>query len=210
MGPSTGSSRSTSGNDRDHQPCTSRIFGYTEEELIGQNVKVLMPSPYHGEHDGYLKNYRETGGKKVIGIGRVVVGRRKDGSTFPLDLAVSEVGPAQGPRIFSGVVRDITEQKQGETRFRLLAESIPQLAWMARPDGHIFWYNQRWYEYTGTTPKQMVGWGWQSVHDPDVLPQALERWTASIASGQPFEMVFPLRGADGRFRKFITRIVPSV
>ncbi len=80
---------------------------------------------------------------------------------------------------------------------------------MARPDGHLFWYNRRWYEYTGTTPEQMEGWGWQSVHDPDVLPRVLERWKASLASGEPFDMVFPLRGADGRFRPFLTRVVPS-
>ena len=61
----------------------------------------------------------------------------------------------------------------------------------------------------GTTPEQMEGWGWQSVHDPEVLPEVLERWAASIADGEPFEMVFPLRGADGRFRQFLTRVLPS-
>ena len=79
---------------------------------------------------------------------------------------------------------------------------------MARPDGHIFWYNRRWYEYTGTTPEQMEGWGWQSVHDPEVLPKVLERWKASIASGEPFDMVFPLKGADDKFRPFLTRVNP--
>ncbi len=80
---------------------------------------------------------------------------------------------------------------------------------MARPDGHIFWYNRRWYDYTGTTPEQMEGWGWQSVHDPDVLPGVLDRWGGSIANGEPFEMVYPLRGADGQFRRFLTRVVPT-
>ena len=64
-------------------------------------------------------------------------------------------------------------------------------------DGYIYWYNQRWYDYTGTTPEEMEGWGWQSVHDPEVLPQVLEQWRASIATGGPFDMVFPFRGADG-------------
>ena len=99
--------------------------------------------------------------------------------------------------------------REGEERFRTMAESIPQLAWMARPDGHIYWYNRRWYDYTGTTPEQMEGWGWQRVHDPDHLPAALGRWKESIASGEPFDMVFPLRGADGRFRPFLTRVMPS-
>ncbi|HJS86528.1 MAG TPA: PAS domain-containing protein, partial [Acetobacteraceae bacterium] len=92
--------------------------------------------------------------------------------------------------------------------FRTLADGIPTLCWMADPDGHIYWYNWRWHEYTGTTHEQMEGWGWRSVHDPDVLPFVLERWRASIATGTPFEMTFPLRGADGQFRPFLTRIVP--
>lgn len=98
--------------------------------------------------------------------------------------------------------------EQSEQQFRMLAESIPQLDWMAEADGSIYWYNQRWYDYTGTTPEQMMGWGWQSVHDPEVLPKVMERWQASIRTGEPFEMVFPLRGKDGRFRQFLTRTVP--
>jgi PAS domain S-box-containing protein len=97
---------------------------------------------------------------------------------------------------------------EGERQFRTLADAIPTLAWTARPDGHIDWYNARWYEYTGTTPEQMAGWGWQSVHDPAELPWVLDRWRRGIASGEPVEMTFPLRGADGRFRRFLTRITP--
>jgi PAS domain S-box-containing protein len=98
--------------------------------------------------------------------------------------------------------------REKESEFHLLADSIPELCWMARADGHIYWYNQRWYEYTGTTPEQMEGWGWRSVHDPEILPSVLERWEGSLGSGQPFEMEFPLRGADGVFRWFLTRIRP--
>ncbi len=91
---------------------------------------------------------------------------------------------------------------------RLLIDSVPNLAWTARADGWIDFYNRRWYEYTGTTPAQMEGWGWQSVHDPAELPRVLERWRASLATGEPFEMAFPLRGADGVFRWHLTRVVP--
>lgn len=100
--------------------------------------------------------------------------------------------------------------KVNEERFRSLANSIPQLAWMADGDGWIFWYNEKWYEFTGTTPEEMEGWGWQSVHDLEKLPEVLHRWKNSIASGQPFEMVFPLKGADGKFRQFLTRVLPVV
>jgi len=89
-----------------------------------------------------------------------------------------------------------------------MANSIPQLAWIARADGFITWYNQRWYDYTGTVPEQMEGWGWQSVHNPRSLPNVVEQWTRSIADGRSFEMEFPLRGADGRFRRFLTRAMP--
>jgi PAS domain S-box-containing protein len=97
---------------------------------------------------------------------------------------------------------------QSERQLRTLANAIPPLAWMAHPDGHIFWYNQRWYDYTGATPEEMEGSGWQSVHDPDMLPQVLERWRDSINTGEPFEMEFPLKGADGSFRSFLTRMIP--
>jgi len=98
--------------------------------------------------------------------------------------------------------------KESETRFLTMVNTMPQLAWIAQPDGHLVWYNQRWYEYTGTTPEQMEGWGWQSVHDPNQLPKILARWKASIATGEPFDMTLPLRGADGIFRLFLTRVIP--
>ena len=110
---------------------------------------------------------------------------------------------------------DITQRKmaeealrESERQLRTLADAVPQLVWMADADGYIFWYNQRWYEYTGTRPEQMEGWGWQSVHDPDMLPKVVERWRASIETGEPFEMEFPLKGADDVFRWFLTRVNP--
>jgi PAS domain S-box-containing protein len=197
-----------------YNPAAERIFGYDRAEVIGQNVRMLMPDPYRGQHDGYIGNYLRTGQAKIIGSGREVVGQRKDGSSFPMELAISEFHLGER-RYFTGIVRDITQRRemeeslrQSEARFRQLANLMPQLAWMARPDGHIYWYNRRWYEYTGTTLEQMEGWGWQSVHDPEELPRVLERWQASIATGQPFDMVLPLRGADGRFRPFLTRVMP--
>ena len=92
--------------------------------------------------------------------------------------------------------------------FRKFAEHLPTLCWIANGDGYIVWYNRRWHDYCGTTPEQMEGWGWQSVHDPALLPSVLERWTSSIATGAPFEMILPLRGADGLFRPFLTRAQP--
>lgn len=90
-----------------------KIFGYKPSEVIGKNVNVLMPSPYQEQHDSYIANYRQTGRARIIGIGREVSGRRKDGTVFPMDLSVSEVQLADR-RLFTGFVRDITERKQLE------------------------------------------------------------------------------------------------
>ncbi|MFO1248884.1 MAG: PAS domain-containing protein [Alphaproteobacteria bacterium] len=92
--------------------------------------------------------------------------------------------------------------------FFLLANHLPTLCWIARADGYIVWYNDRWHAYCGTTPDAMAGWGWQQVHDPNHLPTVLETWQKAIAEEKPFEMVFPLKGADGVFRPFLTRITP--
>lgn len=98
-----------------------RIFGYTREEMIGQNVSMLMPTPYREQHDAYLANYRHTGQPKVIGIGREAIGRRKDGSTFPLDLSVGEVKLPTG-RIFTGIIRDLTDRRKLEEKILSISE----------------------------------------------------------------------------------------
>lgn len=94
-------------------PATEKIFGYPREELVGKNVRMLMPEPHRGQHDGYLASYCRTGEAKIIGKGREVVGQRKDGSLFALDLAVSEMRLGER-RLFAGIVRDITERKRME------------------------------------------------------------------------------------------------
>ncbi|MGH8091999.1 MAG: hybrid sensor histidine kinase/response regulator [Chthoniobacterales bacterium] len=101
-----------------------------------------------------------------------------------------------------------TRLAESEARFRHLADNIPQLTWMARPDGYRFWYNRRWFDYTGTTAQEVEGWGWQKVHDPAVLRGALESWKHALQTGQPWEYTLPLRRHDGTYRWFLTRAMP--
>lgn len=96
-----------------------RLFGYTGDEVRGRNVSMLMPSPYRDQHDSYLARYLATGERRIIGIGRVVVGQRKDGGTFPMELTVGEVRH-EGERLFTGFVRDLTERQRTEARLQEL------------------------------------------------------------------------------------------
>jgi len=104
-------------------PAAERLFGYTQDEVRGKNVKMLMPPPYSDEHDSYLARYMATGERRIIGSGRVVVGLRKDGSTFPMELAVGEA--EAGPRrIFTGFVRDLTEVQRNRARLQELQQEL--------------------------------------------------------------------------------------
>jgi PAS domain S-box-containing protein len=98
--------------------------------------------------------------------------------------------------------------RESEERFRALADNIPNLAWMADASGWIFWYNKRWYDYTGTSPEEMQGWGWQKVHHPDYMDKVTEEWKTKIKTGQVYDNIFPLRGKDGSYRWFLTRVIP--
>ncbi|MDE3822880.1 two-component system sensor kinase FixL [Sinorhizobium meliloti] len=104
-----------------------RQFGYAEEEVIGQNLRILMPEPYRHEHDGYLQRYMATGEKRIIGIDRVVSGQRKDGSTFPMKLAVGEMRSG-GERFFTGFIRDLTEREESAARLEQIQAELARLA----------------------------------------------------------------------------------
>jgi two-component system sensor kinase FixL len=108
-------------------PAAERLFGYAASEVIGQNIRMLMPSPYRDEHDGYIERYIRTGKARIIGIGRVVVGQRKDGSTFPMELAVGEMR-ADNQRFFTGFIRDITQRQQAEARLQELQSELVHIS----------------------------------------------------------------------------------
>lgn len=188
-----------------------RMYGWTPAEAAGKTIHELLHTSSNvavAEIDRVLAGAERWDGE--------LVHTRADGRQIVAEsrqvLLRDDAGAAAG---YLEINRDITDRRRAEDalresarQFQTLANGIPQLCWMANEDGWIFWYNERWYQYTGTTPKDMEGWGWQAVHDPHALAGVMERWQASLASGEPFDMVFPLRGADGLFRPFLTRVMP--
>ena len=112
---------------RSFSSAAERLFGYGANAAIGQNVKILMPAPYQENHDGYLQRYLHTGERHIIGIGRVVVGRRKDGSTFPMELAVGEMNSGNR-RFFTGFIRDLTERQKTKSRLQELQSELVHIS----------------------------------------------------------------------------------
>jgi len=115
------------GSMQSFSAAASRLFGYNSDEVIGKNVSLLMPSPYREQHDGYLERYLRTGERRIIGIGRVVVGERKDGSTFPMELSVGEM-ISGADRFFTGFIRDLSERQKTESRLQELQSELVHIS----------------------------------------------------------------------------------
>ena len=195
-------------------PAVERIFGFALPEMLGQRLDMLMPEDQRPRHDAGVRRYLETGKRNIRWEGVELPGRTRDGRIVPLEISMGEFERA-GRHYFTGIARDITERKQAEAamreseeRFRTLGNSIPQLAWMADARGWIFWYNDRWHDYTGTTLEEMEGWGWRKVHHPEFVERVVEKIRHAFENGVPWEDTFPLRSRTGEYRWFLSRALP--
>ncbi len=144
-------------------PACERLFGYAAFEVIGRNVKMLMPEPYQSGHDGYLRNYRETGERKIIGIGREVLGRKRTGATFPMDLSVGEA-EEDGEPIYVGMIRDLTERKaseqalrEGAERLRALVETAVDGVILIDSNGAVLMFNPACERLFGYSVREVIG-----------------------------------------------------
>lgn len=193
-------------------PAAERLFGYRAGDILGQSIRLLIPDDRQHEEDDIIARIER--GERVLPFH--TVRRRKDGAHIDVTVTVSPVRDADGRIVgASKIARELGDLDlarralaESETRFKMMADNISQLAWIADSEGSLFWYNRRWFEYTGTGMDEMKGWGWQSVHHPDHLDRVVEHYRQSLASGDPWEDIFPLRGADGKYRWFLSRARP--
>lgn len=215
-----------------------RLTRWTQDQAVGvdltQVFNIVNESSRQPVENPSLRALREG---KIVGLANHTVLIARDGVEWPIDDSAAPITTERGAISGAVLVfREISQRKLHESTllehtaalqaanarmtelvadlraseelFHSMADSIPQLAWMTRPDGHIYWYNKRWYEYTGATPEQMEGWGWQSVQDPQELPRVMENWQAALAAGEAWEDTFPLRRHDGAMRWHLSRAEP--
>jgi len=187
--------------------------------LLGRDfadvLRRIWPEPFAGEAIGLFRHTLETG--EPYHAPSTIERRRDSGELEAYDWKIERLMLPDGRW---GVVchfYDLSErqryeelQRESEARFRTLADNISQLAWMTDERGGFFWYNRRWFNYTGTTLEEMRGWGWQKVHHPDHLPQVVEKWRQALARGETWEDTFPLRRHDGAMRWHLSQVADAL
>ncbi|GCE50810.1 PAS domain S-box-containing protein [Thermosporothrix hazakensis] len=199
-------------------PTTLAIWGRSSEDVLHKPLFEGLPEVRGQGLEPLLEVVYTTGVPYVGNELKVALDRTGSGQledvyfTFVYTPMRDAVGTIEGVMVFAfdvtGQVLARQRAEESELRFRTLADNIPNLAWMADRGGRIYWYNSRWYEYTGTTPEQVKDQGWEQVVDPQDLPAVRRRFHRALYEHEPFEMVYSLRGADGTYRPFLTRMVP--
>lgn len=185
--------------------------GVVRSDDITKDPRYGRMGPHHGMPKGHLPVRSYLAVPVVSRAGQVLGGLsfgHPDAGVFTEQSERLVSGIAAQAAVALDNARLHASLRDSEERFRTMAENIPQLAWMARPDGHIYWYNRRWYEYTGAAPESQEGRGWRSVLHPDHAEAVTDKWARAVHAGQPWEDTFPLRSADGHYRWFLSRAFP--
>lgn len=193
-----------------------QLVGY--RELVGKSVREALPE-LEGQGLIELLDRVYKSGETYLGRAIPVKLLRRSGKEMDqryVDFVYQPIRDNAG-KVYGIFVEgsDVTEAiqvtkalQESEQRLRQLANTIPQMAWMAKPDGYTHWFNDRFFDYTGTSRPQVQGWGWAKIHHPDNVPEIIDKYKALIAKGRPFEMTCPLRSAAGEYRTFFTTVAP--
>ena len=190
-----------------------RLLGYREDEILGRTVDLFY-SP-EDIRDGVPQRER----REAAETGRGDDDRwhvRRDGTRFWSGGVMTPLRDEAGTlRGFAKIMRDRTEwwhaeqaRREGEARLRQVADAMPQIVWVTRPDGYHEYYNRRWYEYIGCTPEECIGHGWNAPLHPDDRQRAIERWDRSLGTGEPYEVEYRFRSREGEYRWFLGRALP--
>lgn len=194
-------------------PAAEAIFGWTAEEMVGQSIRRIIPEDRQEEEDLILERIKQ--GESATRMETVRL--RKDGTLVNVAVLVSPVRDKQGRIVgASKLARDITGElhtkralSELEQRFALMADNIAQLAWITDPKGWVFWYNRRWFDFTGATIEDVQGWGWKDLVHPDHLDRVTGQVSQCLDAMTDWEDTFPLRRFDGTYRWFLCRAVPA-
>ena len=189
-----------------------------QRDVLGKPVREALPE-LSGQGIFTLLDEVYTTGKTYVGEEALIrLDRNGDGEledvyfNFVYQPSLDEAGAIDGILAHAVDVTELVRARQraeeSEERFRMLADNMSQFAWIADETGYIFWYNQRWYDYTGTTLDEMKGWGWMKVHHPDHVDRVVKKLRDCFRTGSLWEDTFPLRGKDGAYRWFLSRAIP--
>ena len=191
-------------------PAAARLFDYEAEEVIGTNINRLMPSPYQESHDGYLASYLRTGEKKIIGIGREVTGKRKDDSVFPMDLSISEV-VLGSRRIFTGIVRDVTERKRFEAELHQHIQGLKEAQQLTERQGE---HMREQAEELAAQNKELEQFAYVTSHDLQEPLRMIRSYTQLLTKrykgrldGEADEFISFVEGAVDRMQQLITDLL---
>ncbi|MGZ5568348.1 MAG: PAS domain S-box protein [Limisphaerales bacterium] len=190
------------------------LFGYSRDELIGRPVEMLVPQKFRAIHPTFRQSFAASPRVRPMAANRNLVAIRKDGTEFQTEIELSPLQTESGLFVIAAV-RDITERvrietalREKEESLRLLAESMPQMVWMCRPDGWNIYFNQQWCDYTGLTMEQSHGHGWNIPFHPEDRSRAWDAWKRATESVGKYDLECRLRRADGVYRWFLIRGVP--